>query len=225
MGHCFSGAGGQCPQYSEVLLPKSGFLTLVHPVAEKTKTGRAAFAFALNQWDALCRYPKEGFLSFDNTLAERTVIIPAIVRKNYLFVSSIEGGRRAAIHDSLVSSAKANGVEPFAWPKGVFMRLPYHRDGEAFAQSAAGQPFTSDEPDYLLPDIWLRANPTHAWTINAIRRTEREKRTCSSKNAHRVRTTKIRSRPNWTTLPIAIVSPEFSTIRSTPLKEPKISTV
>ncbi|MEK6236387.1 MAG: transposase domain-containing protein [Planctomycetales bacterium] len=28
---------------------------------------------------------------------------------------------------SLVSSAKANGAEPFAWLRDLFTRLPYHR--------------------------------------------------------------------------------------------------
>ena len=135
---------------------------------------RSAFTYTLNQWEALCRYTEEGYLSFDNNLAERTVKIPAIGRKNYLFVASAEGGRRAAIHYSLVSSAKSNGVEPYAWLKDVFTKLPYHRDGEAFAQAANGAPITSAELDYLLPDLWLKTNPQHKWTIDEIRRAERE---------------------------------------------------
>ena len=136
---------------------------------------RSAFTYTLNQWEALLRYTEQGFLSFDNNVAERLVKVPAMGRKNYLFVGSATGGRRAAILYSLVSSAKANGVEPFAWLKELFTRLPYHRDGEAFAQAAAGQPVTSTELDYLLPDIWLSANPDHAWDIDAIRREERPK--------------------------------------------------
>lgn len=45
---------------------------------------RAAFTYTLNQWDALCRYTEEGYLSFDNNIAERLVKIPAIGRKKYL---------------------------------------------------------------------------------------------------------------------------------------------
>jgi len=83
---------------------------------------------------------------------------------------------RAAIHYSLVNSAKRNGVEPFAWLKSVFERLPYHRGGEAFAQASSGDPVTSKELDYLLPNLWLKANPDHAWDIANLRRQEREKR-------------------------------------------------
>jgi len=36
-----------------------------------------------------------------------------------------------------------NGVEPFAWLSDVFTKLPYHRDGDAFGQVAAGQPVTT----------------------------------------------------------------------------------
>jgi transposase len=135
---------------------------------------RKAFTYTLNQWDALCRYTTEGYLSYSNNLAERTVKIPAIGRKNYLFVASANGGNRAAIHYSLVSSAKANGVEPYAWLRDVFTCLPDHRQGDAFEQANNGQPVISDELDDLLPDRWLKEHPQHKWTIDEIRRAERE---------------------------------------------------
>ena len=134
---------------------------------------RAAFTYTLNQWDALCRYTEEGYLSYDNNIAERLVKIPATGRKNYLFVGSPRGGEGAAVMYSLVSSAKANGVEPFAWLRDLFTRLPSHRSGEAFAQSAAGEAVTSSELDDLLPDRWLQSHPDCVWMIDAIRRAER----------------------------------------------------
>jgi len=137
---------------------------------------RAAFTYTLNQWTALTRYAEQGFLSLDNNVAERLVKIPAIGRKNYLFVGSPRAGRGAAALYSLVSSAKANGVEPFAWLRDIFTRLPYHRDGAAFAQAAACEPVSSDELDDLLPDKWLQANPEHVWKIDEIRRAERSQK-------------------------------------------------
>lgn len=135
---------------------------------------RKAFTYTLNQWSALCRYTKEGYLSFENNAAERLVKNPAIGRKNYLFVGGERGGRDAAVFYSLVSSSKANGVEPFAWLKDIFKTLPYHRCGEAFTQSAAGDPVTSDELDELLPDRWIKSHPQQAWTMDEIRRKERQ---------------------------------------------------
>jgi transposase len=55
---------------------------------------------------------EDSALSIDNNLSERTVKIPAIGRKNWLFVASRQGGRRAAILFSLVASCKAHQVEP-----------------------------------------------------------------------------------------------------------------
>jgi transposase len=136
---------------------------------------RAAFTYTLNQWDALGRYTQAGYLSFDNNIAERLVKIPAMGRKNDLFVGSQRGGAGAAVMYSLVSSAKANGVEPFAWLQDLFTRLPYLRTSQAFAQSAAGEPVTSDELDALLPDRWLASHPRSVWTIDQIRRTERQR--------------------------------------------------
>ncbi len=137
---------------------------------------RKAFTYTLNQWDALCRYTQEGYLSYDNNVAERLVKISAIGRKNYLFVGNEQAGHNAAVLYSLVSSAKANGVEPFAWLRDIFTQLPYHRSGDAFAQSQADEPVTSDELDHLLPDRWLLANPEHTWTIDAVRRQERKQK-------------------------------------------------
>jgi transposase len=136
---------------------------------------RKAFTYTLNQWQALCRYTSEGYLCYDNNAAERLVKISAIGRKNFLFVGNERGGRNAAIFYSLVSSAKAVGVEPFAWLRSLFSQLPYHRSDKAFAQAAAGDAVTSDELDELLPDRWLQANPDHKWTIDEVRREERKR--------------------------------------------------
>ena len=73
-----------------------------------------AFTYTLNQWDALRRYTEDGCLSIDNNLAERQVKLPAIGRKNWLFVGSECGGDRAAILLSIIASAKLCQVEPWA---------------------------------------------------------------------------------------------------------------
>src|SRR5690606_22297036 len=78
-----------CETQSEKILPKSPL--------------RAAFTYTLNQWEALSRYTTEGFLSYDNNIAERLVKIPAIGRKNYLFAGSEKGRQGAAAMYSLVS--------------------------------------------------------------------------------------------------------------------------
>jgi transposase len=137
---------------------------------------KSAFTYTLNQWDALCRYTEAGYLSFDNNAAERLVKYPAIGRKNFLFVGNQRAGRNAANFYSLVTSAKLNGVEPFAWLTDVMKRLPHYRTREAFAQSASGGSVTSNELDEMLPDRWLKTHPDYKWEIDAIRREERRKK-------------------------------------------------
>ena len=101
---------------------------------------------------------------------------PAIGRNNYLFVGNERAGRNAAIFYSLVTSAKLNGVEPFAWLKDVFTRLPSYRNGESFRQAREEASVTSNELDELLPDRWLQTHPENKWTIDAIRREERRQK-------------------------------------------------
>ena len=94
--------------------------------------------------------------------------LPAIGRKNYLFVGSEAGGNRAAILLSLIASAKHCGVDPWAWLNTLFRELPVR------LQAAA----SSSEPAHLselLPDAWLSAHPEHRWQIDDIRRKERER--------------------------------------------------
>jgi hypothetical protein len=126
----------------------------------KSPIGQAA-TYACNQWQALTRYCEDGELTIDNNAGERAMKIPALGRKAWLFVASRAGGRRAAILFTLVASCKANQVEPWAYLRDVFSRLPA---------------LTSDSPenlDLLLPDRWLLANPQHRWVIDDLRRKSR----------------------------------------------------
>lgn len=124
----------------------------------KSLIGQAA-TYTRNQWAALNRYVEDGDLSIDNNQAERAMRPVAIGRKNWLFVGSPIAGQRAAILMSLLASCKQNGVEPWAYLRDVFTRLP---------NWPANQPM-----DELLPDAWLAAHPTHRWTIADRRKDER----------------------------------------------------
>jgi transposase len=130
----------------------------------KSPAGQAV-TYTLNQWAALVRYTEDGALTIDNNISERTVKIPAIGRKNWLFVASQEGGRRAAALFSLVASCKANQVEPWAYLRDVFTRLPQ-----------LGEPIPPATLDALLPDRWLADHPQHRWQIDHLRRQERQQK-------------------------------------------------
>ena len=104
-------------------------------------------------------------LTIDNNTAERTLKPVAIGRKNWLFVGSKQGGHRAAILFSLVQMCKRLEVEPWAYLKDLFGRLPM-----------LGEKPSVEELDRLLPDNWLKEHPEHVWKINQIRREEDKKR-------------------------------------------------
>jgi hypothetical protein len=146
---------------------------------------RTALTYTLNQWAALCRYTEAGYLSMDNNAAERMVKYPAIGRKNYLFVGNSRAGRNAAHFYSLVTSAKLNGVEPFAWLRDVIARPSEYRDGQVGSEARGGESVSSEELDDLLPDRWLAAHPENRWTIDSIRREERRRKEMRHRDLNR----------------------------------------
>ena len=50
----------------------------------------------------------------------------AIGRSNWLFAGSVEGGHAAATIYTLVESAKASGVDPYAYLEAVLRRVGSH---------------------------------------------------------------------------------------------------
>ena len=79
----------------------------------KSPVGQALH-YVLPRWDGLIRYCENGALSIDNNLSERMVGPAAIGRKNYSFMGS-DSSKAAAVLYSIMASAKANQVEPFAY--------------------------------------------------------------------------------------------------------------
>ena len=92
-------------------------------VTPKSALGKA-ITYAQNQWPYLERYLDSGLLDIDNNAAERGIKPFVIGRKNWLFAQSTRGARASAILYSLVETAKANGLEPYAWLRHVLTELP-----------------------------------------------------------------------------------------------------
>ena len=92
-------------------------------VPPKTALGKAV-TYAQNQWPYLERYLDSGLLDIDNNAAERGIKPFVIGRKNWLYAQSPRGARASAILYSLVETAKANGLEPYAWLRHVLTELP-----------------------------------------------------------------------------------------------------
>jgi transposase len=93
----------------------------------KTAPGGAsakALSYALKRWPAVIRYADTGHLPIDNNACENTIRPIAIGRKNYLFVDTERAGKRAAAIQSLLGTAKLNGLDPAAWLKDTLEKLP-----------------------------------------------------------------------------------------------------
>ena len=77
-------------------------------------------------------------MPISNNLAENAIRPFTLGRKNWLFCDTAKGAEASAIVYSLVESAKANGVEPFAYLQHVLVELPYlgknrsHEELESF---------------------------------------------------------------------------------------------
>jgi hypothetical protein len=59
----------------------------------------------------------------DNNRAERALRCVTLCRKNYLFAGADSGGERAAAINSLISSAKLNGLDPELYLRTALTRI------------------------------------------------------------------------------------------------------
>jgi hypothetical protein len=82
-----------------------------------------AIGYARNQWTALTRYLEDGRLSISNNAAERRLRPFAVGRKNWLFFQRASGGKTASVLMSLLTTAKAAGVDPRTYFRDVLLRI------------------------------------------------------------------------------------------------------
>jgi transposase len=92
-------------------------------VPPKTALGKALY-YLDSQWLRLTNYVQCGDYPIDNNAAENAIRPFVIGRKNWLFSASQHGATASANLYGLIETAKANGVEPYAYLKKVFTELP-----------------------------------------------------------------------------------------------------
>jgi len=98
-------------------------------VPPKTTLGKALH-YLDHQWPRLIAYLEDGGYPIDNNPVENAIRPFAIGRKNWLFSASVKGAKASANLYSLIETAKANGLEPYAYLKRVFTELPQSRNFE-----------------------------------------------------------------------------------------------
>ncbi len=89
----------------------------------KSSLGKA-IGYLNNQWPRLVGYLSDGTYPIDNNRAENSIRPFVIGRKNWLFSQSQKGATSSANLYSLIETAKLNELEPYAYLKQVFTRLP-----------------------------------------------------------------------------------------------------
>lgn len=99
-------------------------------VTPKSALG-TALAYMSNLWPQLTRYTERGDLPIDNNRCENAIRPFVIGRKAWLFSDTPAGAHASAVIYSLVQTAKANGVEPYAWLRQVLRELPAANSVEA----------------------------------------------------------------------------------------------
>jgi len=122
-------------------------LTALHDwlIAQRVKTADGtglarAIDYSLKRWPALIRYLDNGILPIDNNMVENAIRPITLGRRNWLFTGSERAGCRAAAIQSLLATAKLNGLEPYAWLKDTLEKLPtwpYSRIDELLPLRAA----------------------------------------------------------------------------------------
>ncbi len=101
----------------------------------------AAIGYALANRAALTRYTEAGDLAIDNNASERALRAVAVGRKNWLFAGSDVGATSAAVLYSVVGTCRRLGIDPFAYLRDAFTRLPT---------------LPPDRIDELLPNRWTQ---------------------------------------------------------------------
>ena len=92
-------------------------------VPPQSLTGKA-MGYLDRQWPKLVRVLDDGRIPLDTNLVENTIRPFVLGRKNWLFADTVAGARASANLYSLIETAKANDIEPWAYLRYLFEKLP-----------------------------------------------------------------------------------------------------
>lgn len=107
---------------------------------------RAAIGYMTNRWAAFERYLECGAIPIDNNRTEAALKFAILGRKAWLFFGNPQGGKTAATLFTLTKSCNRHRLDPFAYLRDVYTRLPSTPQSEL---------------ESLLPDRWVNEHPEH----------------------------------------------------------------
>ena len=127
------------------------WLNTLHP--EKGSKLEDAVRYSLNQKQQLMAFLDHGEVPISNNLAENAIRPFTLGRKNWLFCDTPKGADASAVVYSLVESAKANGIEPFAYLQHVLVQLPYFGKSPSHEDLEALMPWAPDiQQEHRIPN-------------------------------------------------------------------------
>ena len=127
------------------------WLNTVHP--EKGSKLEEAVRYSISQKQQLCAFLDKVEVPISNNLAENAIRPFTMGRKNWLFCDTPKGAKASAIVYSLVESAKANGIEPFAYLQHVLVQLPYLGKSPSHEELETLMPWAPDiQQEYKMPN-------------------------------------------------------------------------
>jgi len=102
-----------------------------------------AIDYALNQWPSLLVFLEDGRLEIDEPHRERHPS-HGHRQKNWLFIGEAQAGDRSAIIYIIIECCRRRSLDPFAYLRDVFTRLPS---------------MTNWQVKDLLPETWAKRQP------------------------------------------------------------------
>ena len=116
-------------------------------VLPKSRLGEAV-RYLNNQWEPLSVFLQDGRVPIDNNETEQLMKQVATGRKNWLFIGSVEAGRRAAILLTIVSTAHRYHLDIWLYLKDVLDRL---LQGERDLTSLRADRWAAAHPEAIRP--------------------------------------------------------------------------
>ena len=155
---------------------------------------RGAILYMTTRWECFERFLESGAIPLDNNASEQAVKNPVMGKKNWLFLGSPAGGTTAAVFYTLTATCRRLKIDPYAYLKDVFERLPQLREIQCAAEADA-EAETLTLLTSLLPDHWLADHPdcrldsriAESNAKSARRRDHRTRRRQSLASANRTR--------------------------------------
>ncbi|MGB5446158.1 MAG: IS66 family transposase [Psychromonas sp.] len=91
-----------------------------------------ALRYLNNNWVRLTRFLEDGIIPLDNNAAENAIRPFVVGRKNWLHSNSVKGANASAAIYSMIETAKANELEPYAYLSYIIKELPLVETIEQF---------------------------------------------------------------------------------------------